>query len=70
MPGSEYLTVAQVAEKLQVHPETVTRWIRQGTLRGILLSRRAGYRIEPSDLNRFMDSKERRGTSDKEENSK
>ncbi len=70
MDGSRYLTVAQVAARLQVHPETVRRWLREGRLRGYFLSRKGGYRIEESELRRFLsagldstaaDAKEERG---------
>ena len=57
MTDEEYLTVSQVSEMLQVHPESVTRWIRHGELPGYLLSRRAGYRIRSSDLQHFVRSK-------------
>jgi excisionase family DNA binding protein len=50
-------TVAQVAERLQVNPETVRRWLRTGELRGILLGRKAGFRVAESDLKAFIDSR-------------
>lgn len=49
------LTVAQVAEQLQVNPETVRRWLRSGKLRGISLGDRAGYRIPERELRRFLE---------------
>lgn len=51
----EYLTVGEVAELLQVHPDSVRRWLRSGQLRGHLISRRAGYRIRPEDVRRFAE---------------
>jgi excisionase family DNA binding protein len=39
------LTVEDVAERLQVHPETVRRWLREGRLEGYRISRRGGWRI-------------------------
>lgn len=42
---ASHLTVGQVAEALNVHPQTVRRWLRDGQLVGTLLSRRAGWRI-------------------------
>ncbi len=54
-----YLTVAEVSAFLQVHPESVTRWIRRGELAATLLSRRAGYRILQADLDAFLQSKRR-----------
>lgn len=54
MDGERWLTVAQAAEVLQVHPETVREWLRAGRLPGHLISRRAGYRIRQGDLERFL----------------
>jgi excisionase family DNA binding protein len=48
-----FLTVEQVASRLQVHEETVRRWLRDGRLRGHLISRRAGYRVRESEVERF-----------------
>lgn len=51
-----WLTVAQVAEELQVHEETVRRWLRQGRLEGHNFSGRTGYRIRRSAIAAFMDA--------------
>lgn len=51
----KWLTVAQVAERLQVHEETVRRWLRQGRLEGHNFSGRTGYRIRASALERFIE---------------
>lgn len=48
----EFLTVAQVADKLQVHVETVRIWIRSGELDAIDIGNE--YRIETNDLNDFI----------------
>ena len=50
----EWLTVAQVAELIQVHPETVREWLRVGRLPGTLISRRAGWRVRRRDVERFL----------------
>lgn len=60
MDGTRYLTVAQVGERLQVHPETVRRWLRDGRLRGHFLSRKGGYRVAESELRRFLDQNTKR----------
>ena len=52
--SDELLTVAQVAARLKVNPETVRRWLRAGQLRGILLGDRAGWRISESELATFL----------------
>jgi len=49
------MTVAQVADRLQVHRESVRRWIRQGRLRGSLVGGdRSGYRIDEREVRRFL----------------
>ena len=50
----EWLTVAQVAALLQVHEETVRRWIREGQLPVLDLGKKAGYRVRPTDLDAFL----------------
>lgn len=49
------LTVQQVAERLQVHEETVRRWLRDGSLVGINFEGKTGYRIRESELEAFLD---------------
>jgi excisionase family DNA binding protein len=63
----EYLTVSEVADQLRVHPDSVRRWLRSGQLRGHLISRRAGYRIRPEDVRRFVegDRDETKGRDEK-----
>lgn len=46
-------TVKQVAEKLNVNEETVRRWIRNGEMDAISVSRKEGYKISLLDLNNF-----------------
>ena len=52
----ELLTVEQVADYLQVHPETVRQWLRDGRMAGINFGRRGGWRVHRDDLTRFIDS--------------
>jgi len=52
----EYLTVADVANRLKVHPATVKRWLRDGKMGGVLLGDRAGWRVSEDDLSRFIES--------------
>lgn len=55
---SNWLTVTDVAEFLQVTEETVRRWIRRSELPALNLGGpRAGYRVYPSDLERFIDDR-------------
>lgn len=53
METDRYLTVEQVATRLQVHEETVRRWLRSGQLQGHAMSRRAGWRVRESEVERF-----------------
>ncbi len=47
-----YLTVKDVAKRLQVSDQTVWRWIKDGKLPAINIS--GQYRISPSDLDEFI----------------
>ncbi len=50
----EWLTVQEVAAELQVHEETVRRWIRDGRLAAHRFGGKAGYRIQRADLQDFL----------------
>ena len=47
-----WLTVDEVAEDLQVHRETVRRWIRSGQLKSVKAGRQ--HRIKPDDITAFL----------------
>lgn len=47
-----WLTVDEIAEDLQVHRETVRRWIRTGQLKSFKVGRQ--YRIKPEDIAEFI----------------
>ena len=50
-----WITVQDITRRLQVHEETVRRWIRSGELPAILLgSAKGGYRIREVDYDRFI----------------
>ncbi len=49
------LTVQQIAERLQVHEETVRRWLREGSLVGINFGGKSGYRVRQDELEAFLD---------------
>ena len=55
MADQTWLSVQDVVEKLDVHEQTVRRWIKSGELTAYLLGDRAGYRIAAADLQVFMD---------------
>ena len=51
-----YYTVSQIASKLNVNPETVRNWIRDGRLNAIRSScKKKGYRIDEKSLSDFLD---------------
>ncbi len=52
-----YFTPDQVAERLQVDPETVRRWLRAKKLRASRISPKA-WRISERDLTAFMQQNE------------
>lgn len=47
-----FLTVAEIAERLRVNPQTVRNWIDRGQLRALRVGRRV--RIRQSDFERFL----------------
>ena len=50
-----WLTVRDITQHLQVHEETVRRWIRTGELSAILLgSSKGGYRVRRTEYDRFL----------------
>ncbi len=53
--SSEMLSVEDVARRMDVHPQTVRRWLKSGELRGIGFGGRTGWRIEESDLRDFIE---------------
>ncbi len=49
------LTVAEVAERLRVHPQTVRLWLKEGKLKGRLIGgTKTGYRIPESEVERIL----------------
>jgi excisionase family DNA binding protein len=54
MQERQWVTVEEAAQLLGVHDQTVRRWLRSGRLAGTLLSRRAGYRIQRSVIERAL----------------
>ena len=55
MDGERWLTVAQAAELIQIHPETLRGWLRAGRFPGTMPGgRRLGWRIRRSDVERFL----------------
>ncbi len=57
MVETKWLTTKDVADRLNIHVETVRRWIRLEGLRVLNIGGKGGYRIREKDLNRFLRSK-------------
>lgn len=55
MMEDRWLTVAQIADRLQVHEETVRRWLREGRLVGRNFGGKTGYRVRERDFEAFLD---------------
>lgn len=50
---NEYLTPEEVATKLQVHIDTIRRWLRTGELSGMKIGKRQ-WRIRKTDIERYL----------------
>jgi excisionase family DNA binding protein len=61
--SDELLTVEQVAAELQLHPDTIRRYIREKKLRAVRLSS-TNMRIRRSELDRFLKERETNGEDD------
>ena len=55
------LKVEDVAERLQVHEETVRRWLREGRLEGYRISRRGGWRVKPESVVKMLEDMNQEG---------
>ena len=53
---SEILSVQDVAKRLDVHDQTVRRWLKSGQLKGMPFGGRTGWRIEEEDLREFIEN--------------
>ncbi len=52
MKNNDFLTVEQVADKLQIHWQTVLNYIKSGKLKALKLGK--GYRISQKALDKFI----------------
>lgn len=57
MVDERWFTVENIAEALQVHPNTVRRWLRNGQLAGHNFGGKTGYRVRDTDFERFLDAR-------------
>jgi len=53
----ELLSVEDVSRRIGVHAQTVRGWIKGGDLRALRFGGRTGYKIEPGDLQAFLESR-------------
>lgn len=51
----DLLTLEQVSELLQVHPNTLRNWDKDGTLKAIRLGARKLYRYKKEDISKFLE---------------
>ncbi len=65
MGREAYLTVQDVADQLNVHADTVRKWIRNGELAAIPLGGTAGYRITQAAVDKFLRERMNRAQNDK-----
>jgi excisionase family DNA binding protein len=54
MDEERWFTVAQIAERLKMHEQTVRTWLRTGKMAGRKFGGRGGYRVPESEVSRFM----------------
>lgn len=59
MSEDEILTAEEVAKIMKVNIRTVREWVSNGELAVIMVGKRE-YRIRRSELNRFMQDREKR----------
>jgi len=60
MVTEQLLRVPDVAKRLDVHEETVLRWLRSGRLKGFRPGgNKAGWRVDEFDLNAFVEAMKR-----------
>jgi excisionase family DNA binding protein len=53
----EWFTVEQIAQRLQVAPRTVRRWLTDGELKGANFGGKAGWRVRGRDLQAFIEQR-------------
>ena len=58
--NDDLLTIEQVADKLQLHPDTIRRYIRERKLRAVRISATT-IRVRQSEVDRFLKERETDG---------
>ncbi len=55
MEGEQMYTVAEVAERLRLHQQTIREWLRDERIKGVRLGgTKAGWRIPASEVERVL----------------
>lgn len=49
-------SVKQISDMLDTNPETVRRWIRQGKLESVQISKKDGHVVSETDLQKFLNA--------------
>lgn len=55
---TNYLTVEEIAYKLQIHKETARRFMKSGQIKAFKIPGRGQWRVSPADFQTFLDSME------------
>ena len=55
--ADRWLTTETAAKYLQMHPETMRRWAREGVIPAAKLGNRGGFRFKREDLDRFLEGR-------------
>jgi excisionase family DNA binding protein len=55
---SMLLSIAEVAKRLSVHPETLRRWDRQGILKAVRINDRGDRRYSEESIEAFVKTKQ------------
>ena len=55
--GKEKMTVAEAAQYLEVHPESIRRWIRAGKIPAARVGNLGNYTLYKDELEKLMKSK-------------
>ncbi len=50
----QFVSVDDAATYLDVHAQTIRRWLRDGRLQGVMINRAAGYRIRREEVERVL----------------
>ncbi len=59
-----FLTVEQIVTMLNVHEQTVRRWLKTGELKGINFGGKTGWRIAEEDFRDFIARRKAASTPD------